>query len=328
MTADIGPFTLAPLLVPKPWGGRAIEPMLGLPSSDRQIGEAWLCADLGATSPWGAGGQAMVSQVESGWGEGRSLNDLVRAAGPALLGREVDRFPLLIKLLDAERNLSVQVHPSASYAAAHPGAHLKTEAWYTLAARPGAKFLVGTRGISTAAALREAAEREEIGAMMDAVEVAADDAVMIPSGTVHALGAGAVVFEVQTASDATFRLYDWTRETGQASRELQLAQAAAAADLSLTPEWSRGSARAGGGLVFSAEPFVLHALVGRRISLGELGGEGASLLFVRESGAVLETRRGRYALPAGRATIVPASLVAGASIHREGDGTLLTVQVR
>lgn len=328
MTGDVGPFTLAPLLVPKPWGGRAIEPMLGLPSSDRQIGEAWLCADLEATSPWGAGGQAMVSQVESGWGAGRSLNDLVRAAGSDLLGREVDRFPLLIKLLDAERNLSVQVHPSAPYAAAHPGAHLKTEAWYTLAARPGAKYPVGTRGISTATALREAAEREEIGAMLNAVEVVADDAVMIPSGTVHALGAGTVVFEVQTASDTTFRLYDWTRETGQASRELQLDQAVAATDFSLAPSWSRREGRAGGGLVFATEPFALHALLGRQLSLGALAGEGAVLLFVRESGARLETRAGQYPLRAGRATIVPAPLVPGASVHREGESPLLTAQVR
>lgn len=328
VSTAIGPFTLEPLLVPKPWGGHAIEPLLGLPATPERIGEAWLCADLAATSPWGAGGQAMVSRIASGWNAGRTFHDAMQDAGSALMGRPVERFPLLLKVLDAERNLSVQVHPSAGYAAAHPDAHLKTEAWYTLASRPTAQFLVGLRPGTTAQQLTTAVEQGGFGDLLESSGVAAGDAVLIPSGTVHALGAGAVVFEVQTASDTTFRLYDWTRETGLPSRELQVEQALAAADLSLVPTWSRAIERATTALVCATAQFDLHALGRGRHALHALGHDGAALIFVRQEGATLHTAAGPYALPAGRITVLPASLVVGATVESLSDESLLLVLVR
>ena len=328
MSTAIGPLTLEPLLVPKPWGGHAIEPLLGLPATAEPIGEAWLCADLAATSPWGAGGQAMVSRIVSGWGAGGTLHDALQQAGAALLGREVERFPLLLKVLDAERNLSVQVHPSAAYAAVHAGAHLKTEAWYTLSSRAGAQFLVGLRPGTTAQRLTHAVAEGGFGDLLESSTVAPDDAVLIPSGTVHALGAGTVVFEVQTASDTTFRLYDWTRETGLPSRELQVDQALAAADLSLTPTWSRAAARGSSTLVCRTSQFDLHALSPGRHALQALGQGRAALIFVKRDAATLHTPRGPYAMPVGRITVLPAALSGDATVESAGDASLLVVIVR
>jgi mannose-6-phosphate isomerase len=270
----------------------------------------------------------MVSRIASGWNAGRTLHDALQEAGPALMGRAVERFPLLLKVLDAERNLSVQVHPSAGYAADHAGAHLKTEAWYTPATRAGAHFLVGLRPGTTAQHLTDAVEQGDFGDLLESTTVAADDAVLIPSGTVHALGAGAVVFEVQTASDTTFRLNDWTRETGLPSRELKVEQALAAADLSLTPTWSRAAERGARTLVCTTAQFDLHAIARGRHDLHTWGHAGAALLFVRQEGSALQTALGSYAMPVGRITVLSASLLRGATVEPNGNGSVLIVLIR
>lgn len=330
MTA-IGPFTLAPLLVPKPWGGDAIAPMLGLPPQ-HGLGEAWLCADLASTAQSGAGGAAMISQIESGWGEGRSLHEVIVEQGERILGYAAPRFPLLLKVLDAARNLSVQVHPSPAYAARVPSAHLKTEAWYTLSTRPGGRFMVGLPSVQDAGALRMLTEREELPSALHAEAVEPGDAVFIPSGTVHALGAGTTVFEVQTASDTTFRLYDWSRETGLPARELHVEESIAATDLSLTPTWSRAAQRDATTLVFDTPAFGLHAIGSGELPLASLAAAGAPsravMLFTGDEGASLQLPAASYPLRMGRVTVVPAEAVQHATLRVPGTAEVLAVLLK
>lgn len=213
------PLVFEPILKEKVWGGRALESLGKALPGGASVGESWEVADLGSTSADGGGGDAAHSVIINGEMRGMRLDEAVRAMGPTLLGHlrltDSGGFPLLVKFLDARENLSVQVHPSEAYAAAHAGAHLKTESWYVVRAEPGAKIYKGVRaGVSR----EEFADRIGAGTVEE-VLIAHDarpgDVHHLPSGVCHALGAGVVVAEVQTPSDTTFRVYDWGR-TGRA----------------------------------------------------------------------------------------------------------------
>lgn len=239
------PLLLAPQLLPKVWGGRRLERLGKSLPPGQNIGESWELADLAATSGSGAGGQAVRSTIASGPLSGRTLAEAIRQFGRDLLGdlplTDTGEFPLLVKLLDASDNLSVQVHPSPAYIAAHPGepAHLKTESWYVVDATPTGDgrpptLYIGLRPGVTHAAFAAAARAQSpaIVDMLNAVPAVPGECHTLPSGIAHALGAGVVVAEVQLPSDTTFRLYDW----GRAGRQLHVEQALESiADPSLPP---------------------------------------------------------------------------------------------
>ncbi len=186
-----------------------------------RVGETWELSDLPDSI---AGGQ---SRVDGGPFAGCSMRELRTQRRDDLLGVATPApdgaFPLLMKFLDAADNLSLQVHPDAAYAASHPDAHLKTEAWIIVACDPGARVYRGIRPSTTreqfAAALREGHALEHI----ESYEVAAGDCIYLPSGVCHALGGGILAAEVQTPSDTTFRVWDWNRNDPK--RPLHLEQA-------------------------------------------------------------------------------------------------------
>jgi mannose-6-phosphate isomerase len=205
---DPCPIVLEPIFKPKVWGAQNLARVLGktLPS-DGRYGESWECADL----------ENAQSVVARGPAKGKTLNELVRTWGPALLGRAkpVDgRFPLLIKFLDAEENLSVQVHPDPETAKRLGGdVRVKHEAWHVIDAREGACIYRGLVPGATVDDLRRAM-RDRPEAILDYLQkipVKAGQTFHLPSGTLHALGAGVLVAEIQTPSDVTYRLYDWGR---------------------------------------------------------------------------------------------------------------------
>jgi mannose-6-phosphate isomerase len=197
-----GPICFAPWLRPMPWGGDHLAQLLELPATGAPIGEAWLLSDHALHQ----------SQVKDGPWAGQTLRSLLRQHGQALLGKKCERFPLLIKLLDARENLSVQVHPddeSARQWAPHEGG--KTEAWTVLASEPeGAIYLGLKRGMDKQVLARELLTGNA-AACLERVAPRAGETYFVPAGTVHALGQGVMVLEVQQTSDATFRLYDWGR---------------------------------------------------------------------------------------------------------------------
>ncbi len=221
------PLLLQPIYKEKVWGGRTLE-RLGrdLPGdADAKIGESWELVDLAQTSASGGGGGAESSVVANGPLAGQTLGQLVAKHQADLLGdvplSNEGGFPLLLKYLDASQNLSVQVHPSAAYAAQHDDAFLKSEAWYIVDCEPGAVIYKGIQPGVTPDQLRAALESntdEAVVPLMISVPVTPGDIHYLPSGTCHALGGGILVAEVQTPSDTTFRVYDW----GRTGRELHV----------------------------------------------------------------------------------------------------------
>jgi len=220
------PLKFRPLLLEKMWGGRKLESLLNkkLPAG-KQIGESWELYDF----PPGVidkSGNWVSSVVANGPLAGRTLHEIIADFGPALHGDVPlipphGQFPILIKFLDARENLSVQVHPDAAYAAANPGAHLKTEAWYIIDAEPGSIIYKGLKRGLDRSQLRHAIATDTIEETLQKIPAKAGHHVFLPSGTVHALGAGIVLAEIQTPSDTTFRLFDFNRidpSTGQPRR--------------------------------------------------------------------------------------------------------------
>jgi mannose-6-phosphate isomerase len=203
MTA-IPPLRFRPILRQYVWGGRRLAE-LGKPLGDAgQYAESWEIVDHGSDQ----------SIVVDGPCAGMKLHDLVLQHGPALFGRHHPRqqFPLLFKFLDCRQTLSVQVHPNDEQAARLDPPDLgKTEAWIVLAAAQGGRIYAGLRpGVN-----RQVLERQlAAGNVVDCLhqfEPRLGDCVLVEAGTVHALGAGLLVAEIQQASDTTYRLFDWNR---------------------------------------------------------------------------------------------------------------------
>lgn len=203
------PLLFEPVLKDYIWGGRNLQRRLGrqLPSGT-DIAESWEIA---------AHENGDV-QVVNGPLAGTTLADLNRRLGAALVGTsgnwalEREKFPLLIKVLDANRNLSIQVHPDDEYARAHEGNELgKTEMWVILHAEENAAIILGVKEHTTPQGFRQALEAGDLEKHLHEISVSTGDFVCVPSGSLHAILGGVLIAEIQQNSDVTYRVYDWNR---------------------------------------------------------------------------------------------------------------------
>lgn len=196
---------MQPLLKRYLWGGRKLGEVLGKSIGDgNDYAESWEVAD----HPQGQ------STVANGPLAGISLGELVRTRGTDLMGIESPsgRFPLMFKFLDAQKDLSVQVHPSDAQGARLTPPDLgKTEAWLILSAEPGALLYAGLKSGVDHASLQQHLQNGTVDQCLHTFSPNVGDCVFIPAGTVHALGRGIMIAEIQQASDTTFRLFDWNR---------------------------------------------------------------------------------------------------------------------
>ena len=207
MMVAVYPLTFEPVFKDYPWGGRNLASQLGRTLPDGIVAESWEIA----AHPHGS------SVVATGAQAGRTLVEVMAAWGEALVGSRNryalahDRFPLLIKLLDAQRWLSVQVHPDDDYALAHAGDFGKTEMWVVLAAEPNAELICGFQPGVTHELFASAIADGATEPWLHRVKVRRGDVIFVPAGAVHALGPGIIVAEIQQNSDTTYRIYDWGR---------------------------------------------------------------------------------------------------------------------
>jgi mannose-6-phosphate isomerase len=217
------PLRLEPIYQYRLWGGRRLADLLTAPLPPGPIGEAWILSDR----------TDHASQVADGPLKGWTIAQLMKQFPDQLLGKlagRFQRFPLLLKFLDAREMLSVQVHPTVSNANLLPaGETAKTEAWVVLEAGQKSRIYAGLMPGTTAANLRQSLVSGTVANHLAYFAPKLGDAVFIQAGTVHSLGGDIVVFEIQQNSDVTFRLYDWNHvdaKTGQ-PRELQVEKAIA-----------------------------------------------------------------------------------------------------
>ncbi len=211
------PLKFKPRLKERIWGGRKLQEVLGkrLPEG-REIGESW---EISAV-------QGDVSVVAEGPLAGNTLQELIEIYMGELVGDKVyekygEEFPLLIKFIDARRNLSVQVHPDDELALVRHDSYGKTEMWYVVEADPGAVLYVGFNREVTPQEYMDAVADGTLPQLLRRFEVKAGDSFFIPAGTIHAIGAGVVIAEIQQTSDITYRVYDWGH-TGQDGKPREL----------------------------------------------------------------------------------------------------------
>ncbi|RKP53879.1 class I mannose-6-phosphate isomerase [Cohnella endophytica] len=205
MSTQPYPLHFKPEFKERVWGGRALE-KFGFDVPPGAIGEGWMIAD----HPNG------VSHVTNGAFAGKGLDEIRESVGAEWFGTKgggsgTGRFPLLIKLLDCNDDLSIQVHPNDHYGKLPKGELGKTEMWYVLDAKPDAKIIYGLKPGVDRAKMASAIEEGRIMDTLQEVSVKAGDTFYIPAGTVHALCAGVLVAEIQQNSDTTYRLYDYDR---------------------------------------------------------------------------------------------------------------------
>lgn len=200
------PIKFYPILKEKIWGGTKLMTQLHKKSTSKNVGESWELSDVDHN----------ISVVSNGKLKGKTLRELLETYKEELVGinnynRFGNNFPLLIKFIDAKQNLSVQVHPNDALAKKHHNSFGKTEMWYIMQADQGSELIIGfNKAITPGQYLNYVAEKK-IPSILNYERVKAGDAFFIEPGTVHTIGAGIVLAEIQQTSDITYRIYDWDR---------------------------------------------------------------------------------------------------------------------
>lgn len=315
------PLVFEPIIKEKVWGGRRLLRLGKVIPEGARVGESWEVADLASTSAGGGGGGEARSVIVNGPLAGRTLHEVMRLWGDGLLGGAQPShdggFPLLVKFLDAAEHLSVQVHPSPAYAAAHPEAALKAECWYVIESEPGGVIYKGVRSGVTRGDFERALRTGRGGGvveLIEAVPAVVGECHNLPSGTVHALGAGVLVAEVQTPSDTTFRVYDWAAEYGRAGRELHVEQALSCIDFGQAPPATRLDKNTTHGRLVETAFFTIDEMRLRgdtKTRIGR-GGEGGVVMVLDGEGA-LSWGSDQLHVTCGTSVLVPAS-VAGETV--------------
>ncbi|MBC7845771.1 MAG: class I mannose-6-phosphate isomerase [Flavobacterium sp.] len=200
------PLQFEPILKERIWGGEKLKTILNKPITSNITGESWELSTV----------EGDVSVVANGEYKGKSLSELINDNPNEILGTEVHQqfgkqFPLLFKYLDAREDLSIQVHPNDKLAKKRHNSFGKTEMWYVLQADKDARIIVGFKENSNSDEYLENLKNKTLLSILDDVKVAEGDVFFLETGTVHAIGAGLVIAEIQQTSDITYRLYDFER---------------------------------------------------------------------------------------------------------------------
>lgn len=323
------PLKFKPRVKERIWGGQAILAKKGKAagrlSKDKPYGESW---DLSSV-------KGDVSVVANGFLKGNNLEEVIEVYMGELVGEEnFERygleFPLLIKYLDCNDKLSVQVHPDDALAEERHNSFGKTEAWYVVDCKPGAAIYLGFKDLNlTREEYIAAVSESRLEELLNKVEVKPGDTFFIPAGTVHALGAGLEVVEVQQTSDITYRIYDWDRVDAEGkSRELHTALAVDAIDFEADAELLHRKydlQRGGEAKVIESNYFtmVLHDVAGAKTF--DHSALDSFVVYIALNGSVRIIADGNAeTLEEGEVILIPAET---SEILVEGDAKLMEVYI-
>ena len=241
------PITFHPLYMTRVWGGRSLESIYQRDLPDSQpYGESWEITDR----------QGEQSLVSSGDFAGKTLHELWKNHREEIFGEGLtgDRFPLLIKILDARDDLSIQVHPPKEVAAGL-GSDPKTEMWYIAGRDPDAQLYIGLKNGTTRETFENSLIDGTVEEQVHAVQPEPGESIFIPSGRLHAIGAGFLIYEIQQNSDTTYRVFDWNRmDLDGTPRDLHIKESMASIDFE---DFEPGMDTPNGHTLASCEYFVV-----------------------------------------------------------------------
>lgn len=226
------PLKFSPILKDKIWGGTKLKSLFNKSAETDKLGESWELS----------GYEGDESVVANGLYAGNNLAELLEIYMGELVGENVfskhgQTFPLLFKFIDANENLSIQVHPGDEVAAERHNSFGKTEMWYVVDADPGSELIIGFSEDCSRETYLEAMENDKVEDLLQKVPVQKGDVLFIPAGLVHAIGKGVVVAEIQQSSDVTYRIYDYKRKDDSGNeRELHTAEALDVIDFNASKE--------------------------------------------------------------------------------------------
>lgn len=304
------------------WGGDKICSYKGVDQNEPNIGESW---EISAVP-------GHESVVEEGVYEGLKLTDLIASFGESLLGDTVfsrygGAFPLLVKLIDANDNLSVQVHPDDALARKRHGCLGKTEMWYIISADEGAKIYAGLNREITPEEYAERVSNDTFTEVLATHDSFPGDVFFLPAGRVHAIGAGNLLAEIQESSDITYRIYDYGRRDKDGNpRELHTEQARDAIDYKVYPDYKSepvGADKPYAELA-SCEHFTTHRMLLDGEAELNLDFHSFTILMCVEGETVVKYPEGEMTLTAGRTVLIPAALNV---VGLRGHATLLISRV-
>ena len=314
---NLYPLTFEPIFQERIWGGRRLSELYGkaLPAGV-PIGESWELADL-------PNGQSVVA---NGPLKGRTLRAMMEQQGQAIMGITgfTGPFPLLIKLLDAEDVLSVQVHPDAATCRKMGKGEPKTECWYIVAARPGAAIYKGLKPGTTRRVFEEAVRNGTCADFLERVPVEVGQCHFLPSGMCHAVGEGLVIAEIQQPSDTTYRVFDWNRKDAKTGKPRQLHIEDAIESIHFNDTGNIAPTTI--GRLVDAPEFKVdkgHQLPGCEVLLKT--GQMRSLVILNGSGQIVAETVEPVRFKAGQTLLIPA--VCQGTMQFDRDCEYLTVTV-
>ena len=293
------------------WGGNSLVSVYSKPfDKNKTIGESWEICDLPNDN----------NVVSNGELKGKTLSYLVKEYGTKLLGTKCkdDYFPLLIKLIDAKDKLSIQVHPDEEYASKRHNKHGKNEMWYVMETYGDAKLLIGLKeNISKEDLKNTLNSNKNIENMFNYFNIKNGDAFYIPNGCIHAILGNAVIAEIQTPSDVTYRLYDWNRlDKNGKSRELHIEDSFNVIkdinpfDLKSDKKNSFKDEKLEINTVFSNDYFKAEEYIVNGTYSSNTNGESFEIMMVLEGNGCIESNIADNVikLNAGKTVLIPASL--------------------
>jgi mannose-6-phosphate isomerase len=331
------PLRFEPLFRRYIWGGFRLRDVLSKSIGDESAAESWEVVDHDEDQ----------SVVRFGQLAGKNLRQLIADDGVGLLGEQLalqlaspaiptqlqNRFPLLIKFLDANRDLSIQVHPDDAFGSTLTPPDLgKTEAWYVMHAEPGSKIYAGLKSGVDCDAFSAAVESGQTESVMHSFEPTAGDCVFIKAGTMHAIGAGLLIAEIQQASDTTFRICDWGRVGDDGKpRDLHIEQGIKATDFHrgpVQPETPSSGSENGQTLIECDKFFIRkHSLQAGGIDEVTVGGDDRFRIIAVTSGEVeLSGDPSGQPMRIADTALLPAAL-SGTRIQTESSVELLEIFV-
>lgn len=296
-----------PILKDKIWGGTKLSDLLGKKSDRNDIGESWEISDV----------ENDTSVVSNGVLKGTDLKELISTFKGDFVGQKIyqhfgEKFPLLIKFIDAKEALSIQLHPNDALAKKRHNSFGKTEMWYVMQADYKANLIVGFKKNATKEEYVHHLKNKSLEKILNIDEVTSGDVYFIPTGRVHAIGAGVLLAEIQQTSDITYRIYDWDRKDLEGNyRDLHTEEAIDAIDYMAKSSYktSYSKKQNESSQIVSCPYFTTHVIpIKGQMSIDHSKKDSFVIYMCVKGKAIFSNENNHEELSTGQTLLVPAAL--------------------